>query len=564
MIQNPEFFKTLVAKGIITENGIEELLFRCGQDALKALSHLLQGRLADEAAIGKLWGDSIGVSFVDLQKTIFDPQVVQSIPESFARKHRIIPLYSLGGTITVATSSPENKTALSEAQRLTGSPVSPVFALPHHIDSAIEVQYRTINNVKDISSKVLMSGLIEHGGKITKEQLERIAGSESVIELSREIILLGIKDRASDIHIDPGEDAVRIRFRIDGILQDKLRLEKDILSPLASRLKILAGVDIVERRLPQDGRIGFPLPNKSVDIRFSSTPIIHGEKLVLRILGQSMAESIIDLPELNFSRGNLEKLTRILDRPNGVFFVTGPTGSGKTTTLFSALKHLNKPGVNVMTIEDPVEYQLEGANQAQVNPEIGLDFAKALRSFLRQDPDVILVGEIRDYETARIAAQAALTGHLVLATMHTNDSLQAVLRLIEIGVEPFLVAPSIIGAMGQRLVRKICEHCKERYAPSPEEIHSLFLWDGKKEIFFHRGKGCPRCNGTGYSGRIAIHEVLVVDDAIRRLITKEASMLEIAQCAKAEGFRNMHYDGIKKVLRGMTTLQEVTRVCQEE
>lgn len=564
MIQNPTFFKMLAAEGIMGEQDAEELLFKCGRDALKALSQVVQRRLADEAVIGKLWGDSIGISFIDLQKTMFDPQAVQSIPESFARKNHLIPLYKLGGTTTVATCSPKDDLVLVEMERITGSPVSPVFALPHHIEAALEVQYRTSGALEDLSSKILTSGVIESGDKITKEQMERIAGNESVSALGREIILLAIKNGASDIHIDPGEEAVRIRFRIDGVLQDKIRLDKAVLSPLASRLKILAGADIVERRIPQDGRISFPLSNKSVDIRFSSTPTIYGEKLVLRILGQTMTENIADLKEINFSRSNLDKLTGILDRPNGIFFVTGPTGSGKTTTLFSTLKHLNKPGVNIMTIEDPVEYRLAGANQIQTNPEIGLDFAKALRSFLRQDPDIILVGEIRDYETARIAAQAALTGHLVLATMHTNNALQAVLRLIEIGVEPFLVAPSIIGAMGQRLVRKICEHCKEPYAPTSEVIDSLFVWDGKREVLFYRGKGCSRCHGTGYSGRIAIHEVIVVNDAIRRLITKDASMLDIYECAKANGFRTMHYDGIKKVLRGMTTLEEVTRVCQEE
>lgn len=389
---------------------------------------------------------------------------------------------------------------------------------------------------------------------------DSLSFNQAIVELAKGILILAVKERASDIHIEPGEDMVRVRFRIDGVLHERLKLDADILPPLVSRIKILASLDITEKRKPQDGRISLALPNKAIDYRLSTVPTIYGEKLVMRVLGQVKAKETPDLTDLSLSYVNLAYLKKVVESPNGVFFVTGPTGSGKTTTLYAVLKHLNKPGINIMTIEDPVEYRLNGINQVQVNHAINLDFSSALRSFLRQDPDVILVGEIRDAETAKIASQAALTGHLVLTTMHTNNALQAVTRLVEIGVEPFLVAPAIIGIMAQRLVRKICDNCKEAYALTPEQIEDLFVWDGKRAVSFYRGKGCEVCGHTGYSGRIAIHELFIMNDLIRRMVAKDASIIDIQEEARRSGFRTMRYDGIKKVLRGLTTFDEVNRV----
>ncbi len=376
-------------------------------------------------------------------------------------------------------------------------------------------------------------------------------------------MLLAVREGASDIHIEPGEEKVRVRFRIDGILQERSKLDPSLLPPIVSRLKILGDLDITERRRPQDGRINLRLRSRNIDLRFSSIPTIFGEKIVLRILSLSQGIDIPDITELTFSKSTLETVKRVLEVPHGIFFVTGPTGSGKTTTLFSMLKHLNKPGINITTIEDPIEYRLPGINQVQVNSAVDLDFSVALRTFLRQDPDVILVGEIRDLETARIACQAALTGHLVLATMHTNNAIQAVTRLMDIGVQPFIVAPSLIGVMCQRLVRKICSHCKEKYAASTEEIKKLFTWEGK-EVFFYRGKGCRYCNNTGYSGRLAIHEITFLDNEIRSLIAQAASVPEIQEAARKTGFHTMRYDGIKKMLRGLTTIEEIDRVTVAE
>ncbi|MGD9580757.1 MAG: GspE/PulE family protein, partial [Vampirovibrionia bacterium] len=324
-------------------------------------------------------------------------------------------------------------------------------------------------------------------------------------------------------------------------------------------------LDIAEKRKPQDSRISYSFINKNIDIRVAIIPTTYGEKIVLRILGSSMGKDIPDLKNLNLSKNNYILAQKIISSPNGIFFITGPTGSGKTTTLFSMLKYLNKPEINILTIEDPVEYKLKGINQVQVNKKVGLDFSTALRSFLRLDPDVILIGEIRDVETAKIASQAALTGHLVLATMHTNSSLQAVTRLIEIGVEPFLVAPSLIGVMAQRLVRKICDNCKEKYSVSKEELENYFSIDTEyKNIYFYKGKGCHYCNNSGYKGRVAIHETLVINEELRRLIARDASSLDLEQEAYGRGFKSMWYDGLKKVLTGLTTIDEVKRVINTE
>ena len=394
-----------------------------------------------------------------------------------------------------------------------------------------------------------INDFIEYSQDISRDQLNEIAGSEAIIQLVRSLLLFGIKEGASDIHLEPFETHVQVRFRIDGFLQLKLNLEKAIHLPLVSRLKIISKLDITERRKPQDGRLSLSLANRSIDFRLSTIPTINGEKVVLRILGHIVERPIPDLEELGFSDENLQKIKELVKTPNGVIFVTGPTGSGKTTTLFSALKHINRPGINILTIEDPVEYKMPGINQVQVNPQIGLDFASSLRSFLRQDPDVILLGEVRDVETAKIASQAALTGHLVLTTMHTNNSFQAVTRLVEIGVEPFLVAPSVIGVLAQRLVRRLCENCKEKYALTPEEIDHHFIWDGINEVYFYRSKGCKECNQTGYKGRIAIQELFILDEKMRELIAKNSSILDIQKLAMERGFKNLRYDGIKKFFK---------------
>ncbi|MBW1913922.1 MAG: type II/IV secretion system protein, partial [Deltaproteobacteria bacterium] len=482
----------------------------------------------------------------------------------FAKEHRVIPIYQMGDIVTIATADPTNQYIIKKVEKLMGSPVSPVFALPKAIEDAIEIQHQTTSALSGFIAKIAEDASLKGTTQITSEQLKELAEDQSVVEFCRGVIILALRERASDIHIEPGEDMVRIRFRIDGVLQEKMKIEKILLPAITSRLKIVANLDIVEKRKPQDGRATFQLPNKSIDIRFSTVPTIYGEKLVLRILGQAANSETLGLEELYLSKSSYDEVRKVIDSPNGVFFVTGPTGSGKTTTLFAILKHLNTPAVNIMTIEDPVEVRLPGINQVQVNADIGVDFGSALRAFLRQDPNVILIGEIRDVETAKIASQAALTGHLVLATMHTNNALQAVTRLVEIGVEPFLVAPSIIGVMAQRLVRRICEYCKEKYKLPVSTMERYFLGDPNQEIFVCRGRGCIECNQSGYVGRVGVHEIFIMSEQVRSMVAKGASILEIEAEAFRSGYKTMRYDGMKKVLRGITTIEEIESVSTAE
>jgi len=561
---NPAFTDLLISERILTAEDTQKLLQKYKGNAFSVLDYLVHGGVARKNHLGKLWGDSVGVAFVDLNKTLFQARAVKMLPEKFARKTRVIPLYELGGVVTLAVASPTNQNILKQAEIKIGSPVSPVFSFPEDIEDAIEIQYQSSDSLNEFIASIADHALFKGTSQITVEQLQKLSGDQSVVELCRGLMLLGVKERASDIHIEPLEDMVRVRYRVDGVLQDRIKLEKALLPPLVSRLKILADLDITERRKPHAGRINLALSNKSIDMRLSIVPTIYGERLVLRILGQIQKDDIPELSDLGFSNSILTGIRRVIGVPNGIFFVTGPTGSGKTTTLFALLKNLNSPGVNIMTVEDPVEYRLSGINQIQVNQAIGLNFASTLRSFLRQDPDIILIGEIRDLETAKIASQAALTGHLILATMHTNSALQAVTRLVEIGVEPFLVAPSIIGVMSQRLLRAICEHCKEKYRLSEREIEKYFIWDQKRELFFYRGTGCPDCNNTGYSGRLAIHELFIMNEEIRSMVAREASIIEIEKAARRIGYKSMRYDGMKKVLRGLTTIDELERLTSAE
>lgn len=560
MIRNPEFLKSVVADNLLTEDAVNSLVKKYKNDDFAILLHLVNKAPESTDKLGRLWGDSLGVAHVNLQKTIFQNYVLQQIPENVARSFKIIPLYKFGEAITIATHDPLNQSIISKVESIIHTPISAVFSFPSEIGDAIAIQYATNANLEQLITKIASHALFKSIDKISTEQLQQLAGDQSVIQFTQGICLLALKEKASDIHIEPCEDAVRIRYRIDGVLHEKLILEASLLPPLVTCLKIMAKLDITEKRRPQDGRISLHLSQRAVDMRFSSVQTIYGEKIVLRILGEAETKDVPALNELNFSRFSLDTIKKLLGQPNGIFFVTGPTGSGKTTTLYAGIKHINKPDINIMTIEDPVEIRLPGINQIQVNNEINFDFASALRSFLRQDPDVILVGEIRDAETARIAAQAALTGHLVLTTMHTNNAVQAVTRLMDIGIPSFLLAPSIIGAMAQRLVRKLCDNCKKKYRLSEQQCNELFIHDGMQEIFFYEAVGCEQCHHTGYSGRIAIHEIFTVSEEMRQLIYAGVSSIKINEAADRVGLKTMRYDGIKKALRGLTTIDEINRI----
>jgi type IV pilus assembly protein PilB len=564
MVSNPQFLELLVSQGIVAQEEIERLKLDY-RSAFSILVHLMKKGVAKKRELGKLWGDSLGVAFVDLGKVLFQPEVVQKLPQDLARKNHMILLYQLGGGVTAALSDPTRSDIIREAQRIIGKPINPLFAFREDIEDAIEIQYRSVSHLEELSNRMVTNKIVERNDEIAQEQLSRIASEQAVADLTRELILLALKHRASDVHIEPGEFNMRIRFRIDGVLQEKMTMDKSVLPSLLSRLRALANVDITEKRAPQHGRMNINLSNRSADIRFSSVPTIHGERIALRIPSQTETGYIPDLSDLSFSKTVLDELKKVIERPEGILFVTGPAGSGKTTTLFSILDYLNKPGVNIMTVEDPVEYRLEGINQVQINETMGASFPSTLRSFLHQDPDIILIGETRDSETAKIAVQAALTGHMVLTSMCTNNALQVAIGMMETGLESFPVAPPIIAVMAQRLVRRICEQCKEEYLLSPEEVEELFIWDGKKTVHFYRGKGCSQCDGTGYLGRIAIHQIFIMNDELRKVASKGASILEIQKYIREKyGFQSMHYDGIKKVLQGLTTIDEIRRVIPED
>jgi len=566
-IVNPRFLELAVENHLITPAEGAELAERFRGNDFAALMHLVTERPHLKETLGKAWGDSIGFSYVNLEMTAIQPEAVRQIPREFAEINQIVPLYSFGGSLSIAAANPKDRELEGRVANKFNIVPSFLFSFPEEIADTIPIAYQSVENLKVIVTelKAETKDIAVNPANIpTTQDLAKRANNHSIIEFVNGLILLAMNEMASDIHIEPDELSVRIRFRIDGILQEKFILEKSLVLGTVSRLKLMAGCNIAERRLPQDGRIKFVLARRKIDIRFSTVPTLFGEKVVLRLLGSTFLRGIPNITEMDFSVSILDSIKRVAKAPNGVFFITGPTGSGKTTTLYSILKYINTPGINIMTVEDPVEYRLPGINQVQVNTGIDLDFVRVLRSFLRQDPNVILIGEVRDIESARIASQAALTGHLVFATMHTNNALQAVNRMIDIGVEPFLVAPSLIALMAQRLVRRICPNCKEKYPAPKSVLDDNFEWDGASEVYFFKGKGCPQCHGTGYLGRLALHELFILNSETREKIAQNASILMVEAIALKSGFKPLRYDGLKKVLRGLTTIEEVDRVTYHD
>lgn len=527
-------------------------------DALEFAQFVIQDSYLDRDTAGELLANQMGCTYVNLSKTLFQDDMVALLTGEIAARFHAIPLYRLGKAVTVGMSNPNDTQTIAALENLLMGEVSPVFCFRDEIDSAIKVNYQSAQNVDELATSFDMKAF--QSGQLSEAALAKLLDSKPLVDLSDSIILLALKERASDIHIEPKKNEVVVRFRIDGILIDRIFLPAELGLPLVSRYKISADMDITERRKPQDGRLSFELPMKTLDLRVSSLPVMYGEKMVMRILGSLYASSILNLDKLDFSPEVLRPFKNALKHPQGILFVTGPTGSGKSTTLYAALNFINSRDINIVTIEDPVEYDVHSLNQVMVNDKVGRGFQEVLRSVLRQDPDAILVGEIRDTETARIAAQAALTGHLVLTTLHTNDAIQATTRLLEMGVERFIVAPAIIGVLGQRLVRRLCECCKTEYQPDPDELRQYFHWkEGTAMPTLYKSTGCEHCGKTGYTGRVGIHEFLRVTPQIREAILRERDNDEIMSIAVQQGFHNMRYDGFKKALRGLTSLEEVVR-----
>ncbi len=534
---------------------LDALAERLGM-GLELLQAVIEGKLLPKDDACRLWADSLGVAYVDPFASVVTDEAIDKLPPEIAKKTKALPLYILGEGLTMAIATPEDADLLKRLSQIAQMTVSPVFALPREIDDAIAVYYATEKNLEESLGQLERSSLFDNA-ELTGERLAQLADSDSITHLLDEIIYFALRERATDIHIEPQEALSRIRFRVDGMLREMLTCSRKLHRPIISRLKILSSLNIAETRFPQDGRFSVPIGSTSANFRFSSIPSQYGEKAVVRILAATGKKSILTLDRMMISQTILQPMKRLIQSPNGIIFVTGPTGSGKTTTLYAALHEINDPSVNISTIEDPIEMQLAGVTQSQVNAHIDLKFSTLLRSLLRQDPDVILVGEIRDLETAKIASEAALTGHVVFATLHTNTAPQAIIRLQEIGVEPYMVAPSIVGVLAQRLAARICENCKEAYFPSREVLAKYFEDEGLEEVPFYRGRGCTRCRGTGYHGRVAFHELVIITEEIRTLISESRSAQEITRAAAKVGYKPLRYDGLKKVLLGLTTIEEI-------
>lgn len=508
--------------------------------------------------------DEIGVKYVNLNDVNIDPTIVVLIPEEMARRHQLIAIDKEENILTVAMANPLDVFAHDELKIRLGYEIDPVLSYGEDINKALDEVFGITDEWDQVIDKIenMQVTVLKEEEKEVSDISAIDKGEEApIIALVNLIILRAVKEKASDIHIELfGEDTLRVRYRIDGILHDVMSLPKSLHLAVISRIKIMSDLDIAERRLPQDGRIQVNVGGRNINIRVSTIPTVNGESAVLRILDP--ASILLDLDSLGFSNDILPKFISLIKKPNGIILVTGPTGSGKSTTLYTALNLLNSNEKKIMTIEDPVEYRLKGISQIQAKPKIGLTFAAGLRSFLRQDPDIMLVGEIRDRETAEIAVQAALTGHLVLSTLHTNDAPSSVIRLIDMGIEPFLISSSVIGVIAQRLVRRICPKCKKelKITPDIEKILNIYEINGSK-ITLYKGEGCPNCKGTGYKGRIALFELMIITDTMRELITKDVSNRKLRETALQEGMCTLKEDGIKKVCEGITTIDEVLRVA---
>jgi len=521
------------------------------------------GYLPEEKVVEYL-SKELGVPYRSLDGISIDPDLITEVPEDVARKHVILPIEKKEGEITLAMRDPFNFFIIDEVQSLTGCKIKPVLCSRAAILKKLN-EYRDHYKVlsiekllKEVESKPEAVSI----GKEGIESLDQVAQQAPIIKIVNLMILQAMQRRASDIHIQPEEKEVLVRYRIDGILQEAKILPKNLAPAIISRVKIMSEMDIAERRLPQDGHFSLRMEKKEIDFRVSTIPTINGEKVVIRILDRGSL--LLGLDYLGFNPENLSHFRSLIRKPHGIIIIVGPTGSGKTTTLYSALHSINLPDKNITTVENPVEYRLGNIAQIQIKPKIGLTFAAVLRAILRQDPDIILVGEIRDLETTEIAIRASLTGHLVFATLHTNEAAGAITRLIDMGAEPFLIASSVKGVMGQRLVRTICSSCKESYQVETEHLKRLGLSSEEKLITLYRGRGCKACFHTGYQGRMAISELMLINEEIRRLIVAKAPSPVIKEAAVKAGMKTIREDGLEKVLAGNTTLEEVLRVTEEE
>ncbi len=543
----------LVESGLITEEQLQTTL-NDKSPGQKLGDALLQKGYLTEQQLIEVLEFQLGIPHISLFRYPFDTKLFNIIPKEMAKRNQLIPLKKDGDRLFVAMADPMDFFAIDDLRLLTGFQVETAIATKDDILRAINKYYNVEEGFEE---------LIENlpGGDPSSQEETMTAEDSPVVRLVNQLLSNAVAMKASDVHIDPQETKVVIRYRVDGVLRTERVLPKHMQSLLTARIKIMSNLNITEHRVPQDGRIKVNLDFHPIDLRISTLPTVYGEKIVMRIL--DLGSSLNDINKLGFNKLNLKRFSDMIAKPTGIVLITGPTGSGKSSTLYAALNNLNSEEVNIITVEDPVEYQLEGINQVQVNSNVGMTFAAGLRSILRQDPNIIMVGEIRDKETADVAIRASLTGHLVLSTLHTNDSLGTLTRLIDMGVEPFLVASSLSGVVSQRLVRKVCRDCAEQQDPSKREIE-IFAKRGMKIDKVIRGRGCSSCNMTGYRGRIAIHEVLVINDEMRRVIMNEDSFTKLRELAIKNKTIFLIDDGLLKVKQGVTTTEEILQVALPE
>jgi len=545
--------EVLIDLGYVTQVEVDEALNKQRSGGGRLEDTLVQSGKISPEMLAKSLAMQLGYEYIDDGNAKIDPLVVTMVPEPTVRRYQAMPIRLEGNVLIVAMKDPRHVFALDDIRLITGKEIQPAVSTEDALNRMINRFYRDGADMDELARAMLAE---VRSGQVEVEEDTSAIDDNALVKVVNNIIREAILNDISDIHIEPRPESVIVRVRKDGSLREYMTMPKATAGALAARIKIMGGLNIAERRLPQDGRIRYKDRSTEVDLRLSTLPTVYGEKIVMRLLKK--ATSIPEIEQLGFAVHNYQRFTDVIKKPYGMFLITGPTGSGKSFTTFSILKRIATPDVNVTTVEDPVEYEVPGINQTQVNVKAGLDFARALRSFLRQDPDVIMVGEIRDHETAKISMEAALTGHLLIATLHTNDSAGAVVRLTEMGIEPFNVSASLIGVLAQRLVRRVCRECRIEYTPEPDVLRRLGMPPEEirgKKLF--RGVGCEKCGGSGYNGRYAIHELLIVDDALSNAIVKEASALELKEIAMKSGMRTLREDGVLKAFEGITTLEEV-------
>jgi len=550
--------ETLVSKKIITSQQLEEALAEANKSGAFLGTILAQKGFALEEAATQALSEELGFPYVDLEKYTLEPGVARLLYLDIAKKFLVLPIFKSANSITVAMANPADKSALEAIQKLLQLRVRPVVAAASKILKRIEAEYGGSAGIMPPGQEIPEIEILD---TTDANAAAKVASLAPVVSIVDNLITRAVELNASDIHLEPqGQERFYCRYRLDGILHDMPQLPKKYEAAIISRVKIMANMDIAERRLPQDGRIEMKVGAKGIDLRISTFPTMHGENVVIRILDKSRA--LISLEGLGMMVEDLKLFEQVIRKPHGILLVTGPTGSGKSTTLYAALTRVNSADKNIMTLEDPIEYEIERVRQSQVNVRAGLTFANGLRSIVRQDPDVIMIGEIRDYETAEIAIHAALTGHLVYSTLHTNDAASSATRLIDMGVEPFLVSSALICVVAQRLVRVLCPQCKEAYQPEKEVLEQAKI-EWKEPYQFFREKGCSACRDTGYAGRIGLFELFLPDDELKKMIDKKVSASQIRDTAISKGMSTLRDDGIRKLASGVTSLAEVLRVTLE-